>query len=267
MITFSIITVTYNAAEVSGRTFESVAGQTYPAVEHIIVDGASTDGTLAVAEEYRLRSDEACNGHCVLINSEPDSGIYDAMNKGLERATGNYVLFMNAGDTFASPRTLAEITEKACLDVKENERRLLPAVIYGDTDIYDAGGNFVCHRHLSAPRRLSWRSFVKGMLVCHQAFYARADIAARITYNLKYKYSADVDWCIQIMKDAERNALPMVNVNQVVAHYLQEGRTTQNHRASLKERYDVMCRHYGTFTTLFMHVCFAFRDLKRRLAG
>lgn len=267
MITFSIITITYNAAAVLSRTLESVAAQTYTDVEHIIVDGASNDGTLAIAEDYRRQSDGLCNGHSVVIKSEPDHGIYDAMNKGLGMATGTYVLFLNAGDTFASPSTLAEIAGAARLYGTRSEGRPLPAVLYGDTDIYDAAGNFVCHRHLSAPRRLSWRSFRRGMLVCHQAFYARADIAGRTAYDLKYRYSADVDWCIRIMKEAERDTLPMVNVNRVVAHYLREGQTTQNHRASLKERFDVMRRHYGIISTLLMHAVFAFREIARRIAA
>ncbi|MDD7317747.1 MAG: glycosyltransferase family 2 protein [Prevotella sp.] len=263
MIKFSVITITYNAASVLERTLESVASQTYPVIEHIIVDGASEDTTVAIAEEYRRQTEKACNGHQVYVTSEPDRGLYDAMNKGLERAAGTYVVFMNAGDTFASPATLEEIAEKAGLNVMENEGLPLPAVLYGDTDIYDAHGNYLRHRHLSAPEQLSWRSFRNGMLVCHQSFYARTDIAKRFRYDLKYRYSADVDWCICVMKEAERRALSLENVHQVVTHYLQEGQTTLHHRESLKERFSVMCRHYGTLVTLFMHLLFAFRTLKR----
>lgn len=267
MIKFSIITITYNAEAVLERTLESVAAQTYPEIEHIIVDGASKDGTLTIAEEYRRQSDAARNGHHVLIKSEPDKGIYDAMNKGLDYAMGTYIVFMNAGDSFASPSTITDIAEKTSLNVIEKEGRPLPAVVYGDTDIYDADGNYLCHRHLSAPERLSWRSFRNGMLVCHQAFYARTDIAKSFKYSLKYRYSADVDWCIRVMKAAERSALSMDNVHQVVAHYLQEGQTTMHRRASLKERFAIMCRHYGMFSTLIMHLLFVFRALKRKFFG
>ena len=101
------------------------------------------------------------------------------MNKGLERATGTYVIFMNAGDTFASPETLAEIVAKGRLSESETSHKPLPAVLYGDTDIYDDNGEYLGPRHLSVPERLSWRSFKNGMLVCHQAFYARMDVAKR----------------------------------------------------------------------------------------
>ena len=86
MITFSIVTITYNAASVLAPTLDSVLMQNYPHVEHIIIDGASTDSTVAIAKAYQQRSDEAENEHIVRIQSEPDDGLYDAMNKGLQQA-------------------------------------------------------------------------------------------------------------------------------------------------------------------------------------
>jgi hypothetical protein len=99
------------------------------------------------------------------------------------------------------------------------------------------------------------------MLVCHQAFYALTAIAKDIPYDLRYRYSADVDWCIKVMKEAERRDLPLVNTHTVVANYLEEGQTTIHHRASLKERFDVMRRHYGLISTVFMHLWFAIRQV------
>ena len=107
MIKFTIVTITYNAADVFMRTADSVARQTYAAVEHLIIDGASSDGTQNMAEEYKKASNAACNGHEVRIISEPDKGLYDAMNKGRRLATGDYVCFLNAGDFFPSADTLA----------------------------------------------------------------------------------------------------------------------------------------------------------------
>ena len=264
MIKFSVITVTYQASKVCQKTFESVFIQTYPWIEHLVIDGQSDDGTVEMAIRYQEKCWQQGESfhHEVTMLSEPDNGLYDAMNKGLERATGTYVIFMNAGDTFASPETLAEIVAKGRLCELEASHKTLPAVLYGDTDIYDDNGEYIGPRHLSVPERLSWRSFKNGMLVCHQAFYARTDIAKRTPFNLKYRYSADVDWCINIMKAAERKSLPMVNVHQVVAHYLREGQTTLHHRDSLKERFSVMKQHYGLLTTLFQHMKFALRNLR-----
>lgn len=258
MVVFSIITCTYNAESVLQRTLDSVLEQTYSHVEHIIVDGASTDATLNMVEAYRQKSDAEDWCHEVHVKSEPDRGLYDAMNKGIQRATGQYVLFLNAGDVFPSADTLELVAES----VGEGEEP--PAVLYGDTDVVDNDGHFLRHRRLSPPRRLTWRSFMKGMLVCHQAFYARTDLAKATPYDLHYRFSADVDWCIRIMRLARRRRLSMRNVGAVVVNFLDGGMTTTNHRASLKERFHVMAHHYGFVPTVLMHAWFVIRSLVKR---
>lgn len=253
MIRFSVITCVYNAEPVLRRTLDSVRHQTYRAIEHLIIDGASTDASLTMAREYQRRSMERETGHDVVIYSEPDKGLYDAMNKGIARATGDYLVFLNAGDTFPSADTL----EMAAGCVGEAER--LPAVLYGDTHIVDDGGHFLRARRLRPPRKLSWRSFSRGMLVCHQSFYALRDIARDVPYDTRYRYSADVDWCIRVMKEGARRALPMRNTQLVLTHFLDGGMTSQHHKASLEERFRVMRRHYGLPLTLVMHAWFVVR--------
>lgn len=261
MIKFTVVTITYNAARVFMRTAESVMRQDYRSVEHIIVDGASHDGTAELAMEYKRRSDGAGNGHEVRVVSEPDKGLYDAMNKGLRLATGDYVCFMNAGDFFPDGSVLSLICANARLEALREAGGELPAVLYGDTDWVDNDGNYLRRRRLTPPEKLTWRSFRYGMLVCHQAFYARTDIAVRTPYDLRYRHSADVDWCIRVMKEAGRMGLPLVNVHATVADYQREGQSTEHHRASLVERFDVMRRHYGLAVTLAMHVWFVVRAL------
>lgn len=258
MIKFTIITCTYQAEKELERTLRSVLEQTYKDVEHLIVDGASTDATLQLAQTYSTESQAQNNGHQVMVTSEPDKGLYDAMNKGLRHTTGDYVLFLNAGDTFPSESTLTQVA--ACAE-GEN---VLPGVLYGDTDIVDNEGRFVRHRRLSPPKKLSWKSFMQGMVVCHQAFYARTDLAKKVPYQLKYRYSADVDWCIRVMKMAQKQGLPLRNVQTVVANYLDGGMTEKNHKASLKERFRVMESHYGYLPTLFMHAWFAVRSVLKK---
>ena len=251
----SVITITYNAAAVLQPTLDSVLQQDYQHVEHLIIDGASTDDTLHLVSLYQEASDEQASAHDVVVSSEPDRGIYDAMNKGLQRATGDFVVFLNAGDSLPTPGTLTLVAEHCEPD---------SAVLYGDTDIVDAQRQFICHRRLSPPDHLTWRSFRQGMLVCHQAFYARTDLAKATPYNLNYRFSADVDWCIRVMKAAEQRQLALTRVNAVVANYLQEGTTTRNHRASLLERFSVMRSHYGLPTTLMMHFWFVLRGVFKR---
>lgn len=259
MTSFTIVTITFNAASALPRTLESVLAQSHPAIEHIIVDGASADGTVSMAEDYKRRSDAAANGHAVTITSEPDRGLYDAMNKGLARATGDYVCFLNAGDFLPSPGTIAGIA-RAAEDAARGGCQL-PAVLYGDTDIVDSGGRYLHPRRLRPPRRLTWRSFRMGMLVCHQAFYARTDIARRTPYNLAYKYSADVDWCIRVMREAARLGLPLTDTGATIACYTEEGQTTIHHRESLRERFRVMAAHYGLLQTIALHGWFAVRNI------
>lgn len=253
MILISVVTITFNAARTLQRTLDSVARQRYSRVEHLIIDGASTDDTLAIARRY-----QAAAAYGVVVQSEPDHGLYDAMNKGLQKATGDYIVFLNAGDTLHADDTLQRVAEAA--------DGLRPAVVYGDTTITDTEGRFLRLRTHRPPRVLTWRSFKQGMLVCHQAFYVRSDIARRITYNLQYRHSADVDWCIRVMKEAERQGLPLVNTNAVIADFEEGGDTTQHHRDSLQERYRVMAAHYGQVQTFLLHCWFVLRAILRKIA-
>lgn len=194
----------------------------------------------------------------MIVVSEKDRGLYDAMNKGIQKATGDYLVFLNAGDVFPSPDTL-ELVASSVGDGEE-----LPGVLYGNTDIVDDEGHFLRHRRLQPPERLTWRSFRQGMLVCHQAFYARTDLAKANPYNMQYRFSADVDWCIRVMKAAELQGLPLRNVEAVVVNYLDGGMTVKNHRASLRERFRLMRHHYGLLPTLAMHAWFVLRSALKK---
>lgn len=240
---FSIITICYNAEATLEKTIQSVLAQTYPNVEYIIVDGASKDNTLAIINRYRPQLSK--------VVSEPDKGLYDAMNKGIGLATGDYLCFLNAGDTFFSANTLQEMVDTLPADKQ-------PDVIYGETALVDAEGQFIRMRRLQAPEVLTWRSFRQGMLVCHQAFFARRELVP--LYDLQYRFSADFDWCIRIMKQSHL----LHNTHQTLVNYLDEGLTTSNQKASLKERFRIMAKHYGLFSTLLHHLWFVFRAIIKR---
>jgi glycosyltransferase involved in cell wall biosynthesis len=237
---FSIITVTYNAEKVLEDTIQSVIFQTYRNVEYIIVDGASKDHTLEIVNKYHNRINK--------VISEPDKGLYDAMNKGIQLATGDYLCFLNAGDKFHDSETLQKVVHT----LKGQE---LPDVIYGETAIVDEEGHFLHMRRLSAPAHLNWKSFKQGMLVCHQAFFANRELAINHLYDLQYHFSADFDWCIRIMKKAKC----LHNTRLTLIDYLNEGMTTKNHKASLKERFCIMAKHYGLISTILHHGWFVIR--------
>lgn len=240
---FSIITVTYNAEKVLEDTILSVISQTYHHVEYIIVDGGSEDKTLSIIDRYRSRI------HTVV--SEPDKGLYDAMNKGISLATGDYLCFLNAGDCFHEDNTLQQMVHT----IIGNE---LPDVLYGETAIVDKNGHFLRMRRLSAPETLTWKSFKQGMLVCHQAFFPRHTLVE--PYDLQYRFSADFDWCIRIMKKAHT----LHNTHLTIIDYLDEGMTTRNRKASLKERFRIMAEHYGWISTTIHHAWFVIRAVIHR---
>lgn len=236
---FTIITITYNASRWLERTVLSVLSQSYPNIEYMIIDGASTDGTVDIIKQY-------ASGISYWI-SEPDKGLYDAMNKGLKQATGDYVWFVNAGDTLYTSDTVQRIV------VSLKKKVSLPDVIYGETAIVDAHGKSLGMRRLKAPAKLTWKSFRMGMLVCHQSFIAKREIAP--LYDTHYRLVADYDWCIQCLKRAGK----IHNTHLVLSNFLEEGLSSVQRKASLKERYEVMCKYYGKPVTCLLHGWFAVR--------
>jgi len=237
----SIITIVYNNVRDIEHTILSVINQSYSNIEYIIIDGASTDGTLDIIQKYR--------GSIDILVSEKDSGIYDAMNKGLVKATGDYVLFLNSGDELYDNNTIQTIVSKG------NSAD----IIYGETKLVDENRKIIGDRRHKAPTQFDWKSFQYGMNVCHQAIYVKRDIAQ--PYDLQYKLSADVDWVIQ----AAKNAKTTQNVNCYVARYLVGGMSQKRHKQSLKERYDIFKKHYGTFQNWINHGIIALRLIKHRI--
>ncbi len=239
----SVITITFNAADTLPVTMASVGEQTFKDFEHIVVDGASTDDTIILARRLGKEG--------LRIISEPDNGLYDAMNKGLKKARGRYLIFLNSGDRFHSPESL-----KAYADAIAERN---PDIIYGDTDIVDIEGNRIGPRHLSAPDILTVDSFSEGMLICHQAFMVKKDIVP--LYDTDYRYSADYDWCIRCIKASR--AGDRVNLHQVTIDYLADGLTDKNKKASLIERFKIMAAHYGSMKAIAAHLSFIPRVIKR----
>ena len=238
----SIITVTFNARDVLEPTIRSVISQSFQNYEHIIVDGGSTDSTLELASRYTNPRLE--------IHSKPDKGIYHGMNRGLKFARGKYVVFLNAGDRFASADTLKRYAEAAASD---------PDIIYGDTVIVDESGNILRPRHLNAPDILTYKSFLNGMLICHQAFMVKRDIAPK--YSKEFKLSADYDWCLACISAS--GLTKRVNLKTVTVHYLDGGMSQKKKLASLKERFIIMRRRYGLWPALKAHLSFIPRAIGR----
>ncbi|SKB65909.1 Glycosyltransferase involved in cell wall bisynthesis [Parapedobacter luteus] len=237
MNTFSpkltVITVVYNDVRGIERTLLSVINQTYPHIEYLVIDGASTDGTTEIIQRY--------TGHITRWISEPDNGIYHAMNKGLALATGDYVLFMNSGDEIYAPDTVAQVFASA-----PNAD-----IYYGETEMFDARWESLGLRRHAAPDRFTWRSFRYGMNVSHQAIYIRRAITG--PYDLRYQLSADIDWIICAAKKAKTIA----HTRRLVAKYLVGGMSKKRHWQSLRERFQIFSKHYGLLPNIFNHIVIA----------
>lgn len=255
MIRFTIATVCFNAADNIQHTLNSIAQQTYPHVQHLIVDGASSDDTCTLVNHYAQAQQTHQSPHDIVLHSAPDKGIYDAMNKALNLATGDYILFINAGDGLHETTTLEQIASQLTTYPQDT----LPAVLYGDTQIIDSTGKYLYLRQHRPPKVLTSWSFNYGMLVCHQAFAVHRDFYSTVHYDLHYRFSADFDWCIRIMRKAESTARHFHNTQLILADYLNEGTTTRHHKASLQERYRIMSRYYGNVRTFLRHLYFAWR--------
>lgn len=230
----SVITIVYNNAKDIERTMLSVLNQSYKNIEYIVIDGASNDGTLDIIRKYESR--------LAKLISEKDKGIYDAMNKGLAHATGDYVLFMNSGDEIYALDTVERIFASA-----PNAD-----IYYGETEMYDENWRSLGQRRHRAPETFTWRSFKYGMNISHQAIYIKRSLTE--PYNLTYKYSADIDWIIKIAKKASN----IVNTHLYVAKYLVGGMSKQKHRESLKERFKIFSHYYGFVANVINHAVIAF---------
>lgn len=238
--TLSIITVTYNAGQVLQRTLDALAEQDYPHIEYIIVDGASTDNTMTLVG--------AAGALVHKVVSEPDKGLYDAMNKGMHMATGDYLLFLNAGDELADGHVLSEIFDLPAADV-----------FYGHAMLVNMDGKSLGLREPLPPEHLTWKSLQWGMSVCHQAFIIRRDKA--VTYDLQYRICADIDWMIRSLKKCDTTK----NTGGLICRFLIDGVSSAQRKKAWTERYTVLSRHYGWLTNFFNHLYIVLRyPFKRR---
>lgn len=169
----TVVTVCFNAAKELEETMLSVLGQDYPDVEYIVIDGGSTDGTVDIIRKYADR--------LAYWVSEPDKGIYDAMNKGIAAATGDYINFMNAGDRFADSSVISNLAKNISGT---------PGIVYGDYYYARPYGLELCK---PLPVAKMWQRII----TCHQAMFF-ANKGSEIYYNLKYKLAGDFDLCTRI---------------------------------------------------------------------
>ncbi len=237
----SVITITYNNLSGLTKTLALFTENNFIGVENIIVDGGSTDNTKA----YLLEHNDSFRWV-----SEKDKGIYDAMNKGLQMAKGQYVWFLNAGD-YAYNKEVVELLL--------NKLKTNPDVLYGETMLVDESGRELGTRSKlttrKLPEQLNWKSMQRGMVVSHQSIIVRTEISP--FYDLQYKHVADIDWMIRALKASKL----IINIHQILSCFTLDGYSTKHRKASNIERFRVLSRHFGACKNLYNHVIIVFRGL------
>ena len=243
----SVITIVYNGGALLESTIQSVLALEGKQLEYIVIDGGSKDNTLDIIKCYEDRIDYWL--------SEPDSGIYDAMNKGLEAATGRYVWFMNAGDHVHSKNVFEKMF-----------------AIHPDADVYYGEANFVNEKReligtrskvstRKVPETLTWHDMIYGMAVCHQSFIARRYLVT--AYDVKYRCSADINWVIEVLKKSKI----IINTRMVLSDYLVGGFSMKQQKLAWKERWQIYNKHYGLLKNIAVTVFIIFRYAFHRLKG
>jgi putative colanic acid biosynthesis glycosyltransferase len=212
-IKFSIITIVYNGRNCIKKTIESVVNQSYTNYEYLIIDGSSKDDTLKICEEHK------CN--ITKIISEPDKGLYDAMNKGIDNANGDYIIFMNCDDTFYDELVL----EKVALAIEANKH---PDFIYGDAIEVSEDES---QQFLKKAR--SHKYIWYGMFTHHQAMFYKLDIIKKnnLKYDLQYKIAADYAFTAKYLKYCQS----FLYLNFVFCGFKQGGISNINAKDSLDE--------------------------------
>ena len=189
----SIVTVCFNAVNNIEETILSVISQSYENIEYIIIDGGSTDGTVDIIKKYESKI------HYWI--SEPDQGVYDAMNKGINRATGKWINFMNAGDTFYYQNTL-----ELCANLLNKERNI--DVLYGNTILIYNNASYLAY-----PYRLN--NLNNHMIFCHQSSLIKRELLENNLFNLEYKIAADYNQ----IKTLYKQGYKFHHINKPIAYY------------------------------------------------
>ncbi|MCO5247607.1 MAG: glycosyltransferase [Chitinophagales bacterium] len=245
----SIITIVFNKADEIEYTLKSVTEQTYSHIEYIVIDGHSTDGTIEIIQKYLNQIN--------IYISEKDQGIYDAMNKGLSKASGDYVLFINGGDSLHQKETIQDIVDKSFSNLQAAD------IIFGECMLIRPDRTYIstrsANKHQQFPTSLPHLSFKHGTNVSHQSFMTKRKLAP--FFDLQYKWSSDVDWMLNCMKKAHLT----LAYDGIISDFVIGGVTDRHRLSSLWERLKIMKKHYGFFNTILFHFEIILIRLKEKL--
>lgn len=235
---FTVVCVCLNALDFVKTTLESMVAQSYSDVELIFVDGMSEDGTY----EYLKAFEE--KGLINLIH-EKDSGIYDAMNKAVSIAMGDYIYFLGAGDYFYADDVLEKIADRILKEEKNN----LPVVICGNFESVKEEGckvfDFYHHPNFSGFRRAC------GFPTSHQAFMIRTDIMKEHPFDTSYVYQADQEVLAYCLKNYPEQQLL---INEIIARVDANGFSSKASRKKMQNESDWINKRYNSFWYYFIYI-------------
>lgn len=242
----SVITVTYNNLAGLHKTLQSINSQTSRQnIQWVCIDGGSSDSSVDFIKQHIHSQDYFC--------SESDKGLYDAMNKGVAASKGDFVWFLNAGDTFFSNETVADCI-KNCVNAD---------LLYGETMLVTEEQKQLATRSKSTsrqlPEKLNYTSLLGGMLVNHQSILLRKSFCPN--FDLRYAIAADYDWLCRVLKQNPRT----LNTNQILSNFELGGLSSQKLKKSWKERFVIMLTHFGLLQTLFAHIWIVFRAVFHKI--
>ena len=236
---FSIITVCYNAEKDLEKTINSVLMQDFQGIEYIIVDGGSTDGSLDLIKDHNENIH-----HWV---SEPDNGIYDAMNKGLRMATGKYVNFLNAGDFFVDCNSLKNLASQLNSD--------LPKIISGYFFIQNSKSN----KHLLIKtKELKLKHFKKDFFACHQSLFIHTSVVKR--YDTSYKIKADYKWLLESLLQVSCDEVLLYR--KPIVYYSQEGVSYNNFWPGMNDLIGIHREFFGLIQVVLNLDIYIYRFLR-----
>jgi len=226
---FSVITVVYNAKDDLEKTVSSIQTQSFRSFEHIIVDGGSSDGTVEYIKSLKYDNTK--------FISERDNGIYDAMNKGIGLASGEYLLFLNAADTFSSDNVLENIAN----NIEQNN----PKIIYGGANVYSEEGQFLSSLK---PLDLNKKNLNRyaTRVVCHQSIFVHRDIVK--PYSDKYRLKGELNWYYDLIEIVNEGKI--IKLNDMVCNYYLGGTGDKNFWENYWERVKVTNDHNSVFVFL-----------------
>jgi len=234
----SIITVVFNGEQLLERTIKSVIHQAYQNIEYVIIDGGSTDNTIQIIEKYQKFIS------CWV--SEPDKGIYDAMNKGISKCSGEYILFLNSGDSLVNRHIIEEVAEY----MKTGETEILYGNIYRNFDNPDC--------LVSTEIRSDFELFTKT--ICHQAIFAsKATFQDVGNFALNYMLCADREWLIKAVK---KHNIKLQYINRPISIFDQSGVSSQQR---LRRRYENMKINFIYFRWQFFN--YLIRQISNKIKG